>query len=60
LKPVTFRFDDDRIIEAGRRVSVIKINAESGERLKLMTMATVGQGGWVDLPFIAVPEVASS
>jgi len=72
----TFRFGDDRIIprfhlegiEAGRRVSVFKIDADSGERLALMTMATAGAGGWVDLPepilvragdaFIAVPEPA--
>jgi GNAT superfamily N-acetyltransferase len=70
----TFRFGDDRIIprfhlegiEAGRMVSVFKIDADSGERQTLMTMATVGEGGWVDLPepivvragdaFVAVPE----
>ena len=53
----TFRFGDDRIIprfhlegiEAGRRVSVFKIDADTGERLKLMMVATVGEGGWVDL-----------
>ena len=72
----TFRFGDDRIIprfhleeiEVGRRVSVFKMDANSGERLALMTMATVGEGGWVELPepiivrsgdaFIAVPECA--
>ena len=69
----TFRFADDRIIprfhlegvEKGRHVSVIKIDPESGERLGLLATATVGDGGWVDLPqpiivrageaFIAVP-----
>ena len=53
----TFRFGDDRIIprfhlegiEAGRRVSVFKIDSTTIERLALMTMATVGEGGWVDL-----------
>ena len=70
----TFRFADDRIIprfhlegvEAGRRVSVFKIDADSGERLGLLTTATVGDDGWVDLAeplivqggeaFVAVPE----
>ena len=53
----TFRFADDRIIPRfhlegvgiGRRVSVIKINPGTGERLGLLAMATVGDGGWVDL-----------
>jgi hypothetical protein len=53
----TFRFTDDRIIsrfhlegvEAGRRVSVIKIDPGSGERLGLLATASVGEGGWVDL-----------
>jgi hypothetical protein len=70
----TFRFGDDRIIprfhlegiEAGCPISVFKIDAESGERLGLLTTATVGEGGWVDLSepiivragdaFIAVPQ----
>ena len=70
----TFRFADDRIIprfhlegvEAGRRVAVYKIDPDSGERLGLLATATVGEGGWVDLPepitvregeaFIAVPD----
>jgi hypothetical protein len=69
----TFRFAEDRLIprfhlegiEKGRHVSVIKINAESCERLGLLATATVGDGGWVDLPqpimvrageaFIAIP-----
>jgi hypothetical protein len=69
----TFRFADDRIIsrfhlegvEAGRRVSVFKIDSGSGERLGLLATATVGEGGWVDLlepiivrageGFVAVP-----
>jgi hypothetical protein len=70
----TFRFADDRIIprfhlegiEAGRRVSVCKIDPRTGERLGLLATATVGEGGWVNLTepiivhageaFIAVPE----
>jgi hypothetical protein len=69
----TFRFADDRIIPRfhlegvllGSQVSVIKIDPESGERLGLLTTATVGADGWVDLrepiivkageAFIAVP-----
>jgi hypothetical protein len=54
----TFRFDADRIIprfhlegvEAGRRVSVFRIDPDTGERLGLLTTATVGEGGWVALP----------
>jgi hypothetical protein len=53
----TFRFADDRIIprfhlegvEAGRPVSVFKIDPSTGERLGLLATAMVGQGGWVDL-----------
>jgi hypothetical protein len=53
----TFRFADDRIIprfhldgvEAGRRVSILKIDPETGERLGLLGTATVSEGGWVDL-----------
>ena len=53
----TFRFADDRLIprfhlegvEAGRRVSVFKIDPDSDERLNLLATATVGEGGWVDL-----------
>jgi putative acetyltransferase len=69
----TFRFADDRSIprfhlegvEAGRRVSVFRIDPGTGERLGLLATATVGEGGWVDLAepiivrageaFIAVP-----
>jgi hypothetical protein len=69
-----FRFADDRIIprfhlegmEAGRRVSVFKINPGTGEHLGLLATAIVGEGGWVDLEepiivragevFVAVPE----
>jgi hypothetical protein len=69
----TFRFADDRIIprfhlegvEAGRRVEVFKIDPATGERLGLLTTATLGEGGWLDLAepiivragevFIAVP-----
>jgi hypothetical protein len=70
----TFRFADDRLIarfhlegvEAGRRVSVFKIDPGTGERLGLLAMATVGEGGWVDVmepiivrageAFVTVPE----
>ena len=70
----TFRFAEDRIIprfhlegvEAGRQVSVFKIDPATGERLGLLATATVGEGGWVDLEepiivrageaFIAVPK----
>ena len=53
----TFCFADDRLIprfhldgvEAGRRVKVFRIDADTGERLGLMATATVGEGGWVDL-----------
>jgi hypothetical protein len=73
----TFRFTDDRIIprfhlegvEVGRRVSVFKINPDTGERLGLLATATVGECGWVDLDapiivragdgFVAVPEPPS-
>src|SRR5262249_12844639 len=54
----TFHFADDRIIprfhldgvEAGRLVEVYKIDAGTGDRLGLLATATVGEGGWVDLP----------
>lgn len=69
----TFRFADDRLIprfhlegvEHGLAVSAIKIDPGSGKRQGLLAIATVGQGGWVDLPepiivrageaFIAMP-----
>ena len=72
----TFRFADDRIIprfhlegvEVGRRVKIYKTEPNTGERLGLLAMATVGEGGWVDLrepimvragdTVIAVPEQA--
>ena len=74
----TFRFADDRIIprfhlegvEAGRCVSVFKIDPGTGERLGLLATATVGEGGWVDHAepiivragdaFIAVPGQSSA
>jgi hypothetical protein len=54
----TFRFAEDRLIprfhlegaQAGRRVSVCRIDAETGQRLGLLATASVGEGGWVDLP----------
>ena len=53
----TIRFTDNRIIprfhlegiEAGRRLSVFRIDPGTGERLGLLATATVGEGGWVDL-----------
>jgi hypothetical protein len=72
-----FRFTDDRFIprfhlegvEAGWRVSVFQIDPGTGERMSLLTTATVGHGGWVDLQeplivrageaFVAVPEPSS-
>jgi hypothetical protein len=63
----TFRFADSRIIrrfhlegiEAGRRVSVFRIDAESGERLGLLATAVVGEGGWVDLLEPIIVEAAN-
>ena len=70
----TFRFADDRIIprfhlegvEAGRRVSVFRIDPATGERLGLLTTGVAGDDGWVDVEeplvvrageaFVAVPE----
>ncbi|MSQ97314.1 MAG: hypothetical protein EXR98_22545 [Gemmataceae bacterium] len=54
----TFRFADDRIIprfhleglQAGRRVSVFKIDPGTNAKLDLLATAAVGEGGWVDLP----------
>jgi putative acetyltransferase len=54
----TFRFADDRIVPRfhlegvfpGSQVSVIKLAPESVERLSLLATATVGEGGWVNLP----------
>ena len=69
-----FRFASDRIIPrfhlkgvpAGGNVSVFSIDPVTGERLGLLALATVGEGGWVDLAepiivkageaFVAVPE----
>ncbi len=74
----TFRFAEARLIprfhlegvEAGRFVSVFKIDPDTGERLGLLATATVGEGGWVDLPgpiimrageaFVAVPDSVSN
>ena len=49
-----FRFSDDRIIprfhlesvEAGRRVSVFRLDPVTGGRLNLIASATAGAGGW--------------
>jgi len=74
----TFRFAEDRIIarfhlegiEAGRRLAIFRIDSATGARLDLMAAATVGEGGWVDLPvpllvragagFIAAPDPSGS
>lgn len=68
-----FRFGDDRIVPrfhlgdvaAGVRVSVFGYDATAEKRLGLIATATVGEGGWVELPvpvvvragegFVAVP-----
>jgi hypothetical protein len=70
----TFRFADARIIprchlkgvEAGRRVSFFQIDTSTGEQLRLLATAVVGEGGWVELTepivvqageaFVAAPE----
>lgn len=70
----SFRFAEDRIIPrfhlegvaTGWQVSVFRIDPGTGKRLCLLAMASVGDGGWVDLPepitgragdsFIAVPK----
>jgi hypothetical protein len=70
----TFRFAEDRVIPRfhledvapGRRVWVFKIDPGTGARLGLVATASVGDGGWVDVPepllvrageaFIAVPQ----
>jgi putative acetyltransferase len=70
----TFRFADDRIIprfhlegvEAGRQVSVFRIDTGNGKSLGLLATATVRDGGWVELAepivvqagegFVAVPN----
>src|SRR5258708_16432953 len=54
----TFHCAEDRLIprfhlegvEARRRVSVFKLDPATDERLGLIAKATVGDGGWVDLP----------
>jgi hypothetical protein len=70
----TFRFADDRIITRfcleevapGSKVSVFRLDPETGRRLGLLAMATVGDAGWVEVAepivmrageaFSAVPE----
>jgi hypothetical protein len=54
----TFRFAEDRLvarfhlagIEAGRQVTVFRIEPAGGDRRVLVAEATAGEGGWVDLP----------
>jgi putative acetyltransferase len=73
----TFSFAEDRLIPRfhlegvppGQRVTLFKIDPGTGERLGLLTTATVGEGGWVNLAepitvrageaFVAVPATAS-
>ena len=72
-----FRFAADRIIprfhlegiEAGRRVTVFRLDPVTGEWLNRIATATTGDGGWVDLAepiivragggFAAVPDAGS-
>ena len=70
----TFRFADDRLIprfhldgvEPGRRVTVYRLDPQTGRPADMLVRAIAGEGGWVDLPkplvvragegFVAVPE----
>lgn len=70
----TFRFGEPRRIprfhlegvEAGRRVSVFRLDPATRELRTMLATATVGEGGWVELTdpiivragegFVAVPE----
>jgi hypothetical protein len=36
-------------VQAGRQVSVFKIDPGTGERLELLATATVGADGWVEV-----------
>jgi hypothetical protein len=36
-------------VEAGQRVSFFQIDPSTGERVRLLAMAVVGDVGWVDL-----------
>jgi hypothetical protein len=69
----TFRFADDRIIprfhlegaRPGQQAKVYRIDPHTNEWLDELATATVGEGGWVELPaplivkageaFVAVP-----
>lgn len=69
-----FRFVEDRVVPrfhldgvaAGRRVSVFRSDPITEGRLERIAVATVGDGGWVELAepivvragegFVAVPE----
>ena len=72
----TFRFGDDRTVsrvhltgvERGRRASVLRRDPVTGECRDLVTAATVGEDGWLDLPepvvvragdvFVVIPDAA--
>jgi hypothetical protein len=43
------RFHLDEL-EAGRCISVYKIDPESGEQLRMLASARVGEDGWVGIP----------
>jgi putative acetyltransferase len=69
-----FRFEDDRLVprfhldgvEAGRRVTVYRLDPDTGGPAGMLAEAVAGDGGWVELPeplavragqgFVAVPE----
>jgi hypothetical protein len=43
---------DDPVLgkPAGQRVTVFRVDPGTGERLRLLATATIGDGGWVNLP----------
>jgi len=73
----TFRFGDDRVVPRfhlegvppGTQVAVYRVDPVSEERREVLTTATAGDGGWVDLAeplrvragdaFVAVPDAVA-
>ncbi|MFO0806753.1 MAG: hypothetical protein U0791_26910 [Gemmataceae bacterium] len=72
--PVRRRPDHPRFhlegVEAGRHISVYRIQPDSGDRLDLLASAVMGEGDWVDLrepiivqageAFVAVTDAATA